>query len=154
RIIDVDGHFLEPKNWLATQRPDVAEQLPGDSAFDAMVEKWAGYLYWELPPECRPATYAEMVPAGTPQFLRDTTDLQPDDGQAAARALRADGDARLRFLESHGVDVQYLSPTFLNREWVLCRRMQRFDLARDVTEAWNRWALEQVDGRIDRLNPV
>jgi predicted TIM-barrel fold metal-dependent hydrolase len=153
-VIDVDSHFLEPRDWLGTQDPACAAALPPRAYKDVMQEKLARTTYDALPESSRPGTFGELLPRGIATFFDDLGDDQPETRDTSRGDARYDMDTRVEYLDAQGIDIQFLNPTFLNREMVLARNTGRAEMIERVTRAWNSWATAEVADHNDRLVPV
>src|SRR4029079_12734118 len=91
---------------------------------------------------------------GIEAFFNDLGDDQPETRDTSRGDARYDMDARVEYLDAQGIDIQFLNPTFLNREIVLARDTGRAEMIERVTRAWNSWATAEVADHNDRLVPV
>ena len=67
RIIDVDSHFIEPKDWLDEVDPELVEMIgPNDDNFiERVVEGVVGDLLDDVPMRNRPEHLTDLLaPAG------------------------------------------------------------------------------------------
>jgi predicted TIM-barrel fold metal-dependent hydrolase len=155
RVIDVDSHFGEPKNWLRMVDPDLADQFAAYLSFRDMITEAVGNpVRKSLPDSSRPDTSIGILSAGLMDHLDRAAALQPNTYDPSAHDPLYDAEGRLAFCDERGIDIQFLSPTYWRREHQASLRMNRPDLRRRVTEAWNTWAAEQLYGHTDRLIPV
>jgi uncharacterized protein len=110
--------------------------------------------FQELPEPQRPAGPYDSVVPGFLRHLEITDTLQPERCEPASGDPFYDAEARLRFCDERGIDVQFLNPTFLVEPVIQAARAGRSDLLPRIRQAWNRWAADQVAGHTDRLIPV
>src|SRR3954447_15569948 len=157
RIIDVDAHLHEPLDWVERTDPGLAEVLGPPARFMDIAGSVFGFpdpSFSSLPEAQRPKDRWDLIPPGFVTHLQMTDERQPDTHDEADSDPRWGADARLRFCDERGIDVQFLNPTFLGGAMVQAFRAGRPDAVRDVRQAWNRWATDAVDGHVDRLIPV
>src|SRR5258708_3528396 len=151
RVIDVDAHFGEPKDWLATVAPGLAAEFPPAVTYVDMIQEAVGRtMYAFLPGEGRPQKSAKLLTTGFVDFLEGQADRQPEQTDGASSDPNYTASGRLRFCDEHNIDVQFLNPTFWRREHVWCRVIDRPDLRRAVTAAWNTCASAQLAGHTNR----
>jgi predicted TIM-barrel fold metal-dependent hydrolase len=155
RIIDVDAHLHEPLDWVEQTDADLADELGPPLRFMDIAGSVFGFAdsaFSMLPEEQQPKDRWDLVPPGFVTHLEMTDERQPDTFDADDDRQGADG--RLRFCDDRGIDVQFLNPTFLVGTFVQAGRVRRFDLAPKIRQTWNTWAMNQIDGHLDRLIPV
>jgi len=158
RIIDVDAHLHEPLDWVEQTDGRLAEALGPPARFMEIAGSVFGFAdsrFGLLPEHQRPKDRWDLVPPGFVTHLEMTDERQPDDhaDQDVGEAY-FDADARLRWCDARGIDVQFLNPTFLVGAFVQAGRVRRFDLMNDIRRAWNTWATTVTAGHEDRLVPV
>jgi len=158
RIIDVDAHLHEPLDWVEQTDGRLAEALGPPARFMEIAGSVFGFAdsrFGLLPEHQRPKDRWDLVPPGFVTHLEMTDERQPDDhaDQDVGEAY-FDADARLRWCDARGIDVQFLNPTFLVGAFVQAGRVRRFDLMDDIRRAWNTWATTVTAGHEDRLVPV
>src|SRR5215468_3527440 len=95
RIIDVDSHFIEPKDWLAEVDPGLVEMIgPSDENFiERVVEGVVGDLLDDVPMRERPQNLTDLLaPAGRRSLMKlmDASASQADEASPAGY----DGTAR------------------------------------------------------------
>ena len=159
RIIDVDAHLHEPLDWVEQTDPRLAEALGPPARFMEIAGSVFGFAdsrFGLLPEHQQPKDRWDLVPPGFVTHLEMTDQRQPDDHahEDAAGEAYFDADARLRWCDARGIDVQFLNPTFLVGAFVQAGRARRFDVMKDIRRAWNTWATTVTAGHEDRLIPV
>ncbi len=157
RIIDVDAHLHEPLDWVERTDPDLAEALgphPRFMEIAGSVFRFSDPAFAELPEEQQPRGQFDMVPPGFVEHLQMTDDRQPERHETNSTDPFYGPEARLKFCDDRGIDVQFLNPTFLVGAFVQAARAGRFDAFRQIRQAWNTWAAGDVAGHSDRLIPV
>ena len=108
-----------------------------------------------LPEHQRPKDRWDLVPPGFVTHLEMTDERQPDDhADHDVGEAYFDAEARLRWCDARGIDVQFLNPTFLVGAFVQAGRVRRFDLIDEIRRAWNTWATTVTAGHEERLVPV
>lgn len=156
RIVDVDAHLHEPLDWVARSDPSLAEVIGPPARFMEIAGDIFGVAdrsLASLPEAQQPRDRWDLIPPGFVQHLEMTDERQPED-HGDRHDPRHGTEGRLAWCDERGIDVQFLNPTFLVGAIVQVARAGRHDLIRAVQQAWNRWAMEAVDGHIDRLVPV
>lgn len=157
RIIDVDAHFHEPVDWLASVEPELARALGPPPRFIDVADAVFGIgnpAVAQLPAAQRPARAWDTVLPGFVQHLEMTDTRQPAHQAEIAGDPVCDPVARLAVCDAEGIDVQFLNPSFLVNTIVQAARARRADLIPRIRLAWNRWAMDMVHGHTDRLMPV
>jgi predicted TIM-barrel fold metal-dependent hydrolase len=157
RIIDVDAHLHEPLDWVERTDPALAAEIGPPARFMDVAGALFGVsdpAFQELPEPQRPTDPYDSVVPGFLHHLEITDTLQPERSESSGDDPFYDADARLRFCDERGIDVQFLNPTFLVEPIIQVARARRLDLLPRVRQAWNRWASDQVEGHTDRLIPV
>jgi predicted TIM-barrel fold metal-dependent hydrolase len=149
RVIDVDSHFHEPHDWLMHVDPELASELGPPIAF---LDTFRATTL-PLGPN-KDDDPLDRVPPGFLTHLDMTAALQPDNQEQPSDDPFYDADARLRFCDEHGIDVQFLNPTFGMSGVVAAEKLGRSDLVPRARAAYNTWAAGQVHGHTDRLIPV
>jgi len=155
RIIDVDSHFIEPKDWLDEVDPELVEMIgPNDDNFiERVVEGVVGDLLDDVPMRNRPEHLTDLLaPAGRRSLMK----LMEASASQANEASPAgyDGAARIAFCDERGIDIQFLNPTMGTTPYVVAMKGGRRDLALRAFQAFNSWAGETLRGHTDRLIPV
>ena len=157
RVIDVDSHYFEPADWLASVDPDLAAELPSQDTVERVVRFVVGDLLDRVPRPDLPEDLIELLaPAGN-RALRQSLGRIAEEGDSAATApppMSYDASARLAFNDAQGIDVQFLNPTFASDAFASALQAGRPDLARRGLEAFNRWSAQTVEGHTDRLIPT
>ena len=155
RVIDVDAHFHEPKDWLKVTDPKLDEEVgPIQHMKVAMRGFWyANPLLASLPDEEKPPTNDAAMPPGFAEHL-DLTEERHPDHEDDPEGRQYSAKERVKFCDEHGVDVQVLNQTFIGVHYLPAIHNRRFDLIPKIRVAWNNWAIEQVDGHTDRLLPT
>jgi uncharacterized protein len=150
RVIDVDAHFIEPRNWLEQVDPGLARKLndvlPPLSFADAMF----GELVDAVPEE-KQAELRSIMP------VDDLAAPAPDDVPVADEPPyfpgAHGGSERVEVNASQGIDLQFVIPTLGIATLFRVRRHAREHLA-SYCRAYNNWAFSRVEGHLDRLNPT
>jgi len=158
RIIDVDAHLHEPLDWVEHTDGRLAEALGPPARFMEIAGSVFGFgdsKFGLLPEHQRPKDRWDLVPPGFVTHLEMTDERQPDDhAHPDEGKAYFDADARLRWCDDRGIEVQFLNPTFLVGAFVQAGRVRRFDLMNDIRRAWNTWATTVTAGHSDRLIAV
>src|SRR5262245_46763397 len=146
RVIDVDAHFHEPVDWLQVSRPALAEQLPPPPRFMETLSLAHSGIMATLPEDFPlPEDPLDLMTNEFRVHGEKTAVLQPDHYDPAASDPFYRGPARLEHCDAVGVDVQWLSPTFGFGATLQAMMGGKMHLLRDLDEAWNTWASEQVE---------
>ncbi|MEQ9450480.1 MAG: amidohydrolase family protein [Pseudomonadales bacterium] len=156
-VVDVDAHFHEPVDWLATTDAALAELLGPPARFMDVADGVFGVsnpAASRLPAAQQPANRWETILPGFTEHLRMTDERQPDHQADLPGDPFCDADARLAVCDAEGIDMQFLNPSFLVNPLVQAARSGRADLAPRIRQCWNRWAMDVVYGHTDRLLPV
>jgi len=158
RVIDVDSHFMEPLDWLEQVDPTLAKQIPPseESFIERVVQGVVGDLLEAIPRKQRPENLIDLLaPSGkrSLQALLAATAEQQKEMMTVPPA-GYDGDARIRFCDDHGIDVQLVNSTMGATPYVLAMKQGRRDLALRAFQAFNTWAAGCFHGHTDRLIPV
>ncbi|MEQ8693059.1 MAG: amidohydrolase family protein, partial [Pseudomonadales bacterium] len=156
-VVDVDAHFHEPVDWLATTDPALAELLGPPARFMDVADGVFGVsnpAASRLPAAQQPANRWETILPGFTEHLRMTDERQPDHQADLPGDPFCDAAARLAVCDAEGIDLQFLNPSFLVNPLVQAARCGRADLAPRIRQCWNRWAMDVVHGHTDRLLPV
>jgi len=137
RIIDVDAHLHEPLDWVEQTDGHLAEALGPPARFMEIAGSVFGFAdssFKLLPEHQRPKDRWDLVPPGFVTHLEMTDERQPDDHDHQDDEGEAyfDADARLRWCDARGIDVQFLNPTFLVGAFVQAGRARRFDVMNDI----------------------
>ena len=157
RIIDVDAHLHEPLDWVERTDPDLAAVLGPPARFmdiAGSVFRVSDPALAELPEEQQPTGQFDMVPPGFVEHLQMTDDRQPERQEMGSDDPFYGAEARLKFCDERGIDVQFLNPTFLVGAFVQAARGGHFDAFLAIRKAWNSWAANDVAGHRARLIPV
>lgn len=154
RIVDVDAHLHEPLDWLERTDSSVARELgPPVRLVEAFGLTFGTGGFRGLPDAQQPGDGWDVLPPGFLEHVQITDDRQPKDHGDRSDAFFG-AEARLRWCDERGIDVQLLNPTFLFGTVATALKARRLDLLPAIRQAWNRWALDDVDGHTDRLIPV
>lgn len=156
RVIDVDSHFLEPVDWLAQVDPALAAEIPPSDPIERIVQNVVGDLLEVVPRSQRPANLLELLAPSGRRHLEAMLAMNEAESRAVAAGPPSsyDAEARLRFCDEHGVDVQFLNPTLGSGPFAAATKAGRPDLARRGLEAFNTWAAQTLAGHTDRLIPI
>jgi uncharacterized protein len=157
RIIDVDAHLHEPLDWVERTDPGLADALGPPARFMDVASSVFGFSdasFVSLPDVQKPKDRFDLVPPGFVRHLELTDMLQPDAQEASTDDPFYGPEARLAFCDERGIDVQFLNPTFLVGAFVQAGRARRPDVQQRIRRCWNQWAMDTVDGHLDRLIPV
>jgi predicted TIM-barrel fold metal-dependent hydrolase len=157
RVIDVDAHLHEPLDWVEQTDPELAKELGPPARFMDIADSLFGMsdpALKTLPDTPFPAgRYGTILP-GFIHHLEMTDTRQPEQQATSDADPFCGPEARLKFCDERGIDVQFLNPTFLVGPFVQAARAHRIDLMPKIRQCWNRWASNQVQGHTDRLIPV
>lgn len=158
RVIDVDSHFMEPLDWLDQVDPTLAKQIPPseESFIERVVQGVVGDLLEAIPRKQRPENLIDLLaPSGKRSLqalLAATAEQQKEMMNIPPAGY--DGDARIKFCDEHGIDVQLVNSTMGATPYVLAMKQGRRDLALRAFQAFNTWAASCFHGHTDRLIPV
>lgn len=168
RIIDVDSHFMEPFSWFEDAFPDLAERCPPVPLVEMVVEALMGDLVSALPPgvaigprDLLPQRLLDMLD----RFERLETESKAGSAKAkeelaaikAARGMPAEqyeGEARLKWADERGIDVQVMLPTLGYFPYRAAMKAGERKIAFEALGAYNTWAAAQLEKQNDRLIPV
>jgi uncharacterized protein len=164
RIIDPDSHFIEPVDWLEKGFPKLAAQIPPIALSEIVAESIAGDAVASLPPSHRPNP-ADLFPEGLRATMKQFLEQMGKLSSAAelGQVLRNigmqppegyDAEARIKWLDAHGIERQFLLPSLGISPYKSALRDGRRDLALEALAAYNTWATEAMRPHIDRLVPV
>jgi predicted TIM-barrel fold metal-dependent hydrolase len=158
RVIDVDSHFMEPTDWLEQVDPKLAREIPPseESFIERVVQGVVGDLIEAIPRSQRPHNLLELL---APSGRRSTEALLAATAEQQRERLNVpptgyDADARLKFCDDHGIDVQLVNSTMGATPYVLAKKRGQHDLALRALQAFNSWATGTFYGHTDRLIPV
>ena len=157
RVIDVDSHYFEPPDWLASVDPDLAAKVPSGDTIERVVRFVVGDLLDRLPREQLPEDLIRLLAPAGERALRESLARIADEDAAKAEApppLSYDASARLAHMDAHGIDVQFLNPTFANDMIAGARRSGDLALTRRAISAYNTWSSGVCAGQTDRLIPT
>jgi predicted TIM-barrel fold metal-dependent hydrolase len=155
RVIDVDGHFHEPVDWLVESRPDLAAELPPPPRFMETLSVAQRAMSGALPEDfTMPENPLDLMTAEFRAHCEKADALQPDHYDPDSHDPLYRGDGRIALCDEVGIDVQWLSPTFDFGVIVQAMMNGRADLVPSLRGAWNTWAAQQVEGFSDRLQPI
>ena len=158
RVIDVDSHFMEPLDWLEQVDPTLAKEIPPseESFIERVVQGVVGDLIEAIPRKQRPENLIDLLaPSGKRSLqalLAATAEQQKEMMHIPPAGY--DGDARVKFCDEHGIDVQLVNSTMGSTPYVLAMKQGRRDLALRAFQAFNTWAAGCFHGHTDRLIPV
>jgi len=158
RVIDVDSHFMEPLDWLEQVDPTLAREIPPseESFIERVVQGVVGDLIEAIPRKQRPENLIDLLaPSGKRSLqalLAATAEQQKEMMHIPPAGY--DGDARVKFCDEHGIDVQLVNSTMGSTPYVLAMKQGRRDLALRAFQAFNTWAAGCFHGHTDRLIPV
>lgn len=155
RVVDVDSHFHEPRDWLAITDPKLDAEV---GSIHHIKEAMKDFYYSNprlaaLPDTEKPQGNDEVLPLGFVEHLDLTEERHPDRQEESKGEPFFSAEGRLKFCDDNRIDVQILNPTFIHHHYVPAVRSGRFELIPKIKEAWNTWAAEQVSGHTDRLLP-
>ena len=158
RVIDVDSHFMEPTDWLEQVDPVLAKEIPpsDESFIERVVQGVVGDLIEAIPRKQRPKNLLELLaPSGrrsTEALLAATAEQQRE--RLTVPPTGYDADARIKFCDDNGIDIQLVNSTMGATPYVLAMKQGRRDLALRAFQAFNTWAAGTFYGHTDRLIPV
>jgi len=158
RVIDVDSHFMEPIDWLDQVDPTLAKLIPptNESFIERVVQGVVGDLIEAIPRKQRPENLIELLaPSGRRSLealLAATAEQQ--EVLLTTPPTGYDAEARLKFCDHNGIDVQLVNSTMGSTPYVLAMKQGRRDLALRAFQAFNSWAAGTFHGHTDRLIPV
>lgn len=156
RLIDVDSHFLEPPDWLATIDPKLAAEIPPSDPIERIVQGVVGDLLDVVPRSQRPENMIDLL---APSGRRALNALLADNAEVREAKLAGppgsyDADERIAFCDQHGIEIQFLNSTFGTGPYVAALKSGRPDLAKRALSAYNRWTSQTLAGKTDRLIPI
>ncbi len=157
RVIDVDSHYFEPPDWLASVDPALAALLPPEDTVERVVRFVVGDLIDRVPRAQLPEDLIRLLAPGGERALRHSLSVIADEATAAVEApapLSYDATARLAHMDAHGIDVQLLNPTFASDVIAGARRGGDPELSRRALTAFNTWSARVCAGHTDRLIPT
>ena len=142
RIIDVDAHFHEPKDWLTAIDPKLNDEIGPVLHF---TEAARAFFYpnprvADLPEEERPPKNSEIIPVGFVEHLNLTEERHPERQEESKDGPLYSAEGRLQFCDVSGIDVQILNPTFLVTHLVSAALRGKIELIPKIKTAWNTWA--------------
>lgn len=152
RVIDVDSHFHEPKDWLSQIDPKLAAELPPSITFPDLTHLMALGEQAQLPESLRPEDAKELEDPMVAKVFEIVAGLQPESSEPGNGDY--DAEARVRLCDANGIDMQFLNPTYVLPQLAQMLMIGRPDLTPRLMSIWNRWAAERVHGYSDRLMPV
>ncbi len=156
RLIDVDSHFLEPPDWLATIDPMLAAEIPPGDPIERIVQGVVGDLLDVVPRSQRPENLIDLL---APSGRRALNALLADNAEVREAKLAGplgsyDADERIAFCDQHGIEIQFLNSTFGIGPYAAAMKIGRPDLAQRALSAYNRWTSQTLAGKTDRLIPI
>lgn len=157
RVIDVDAHVHEPVDWVAQIDSSLAEALGPPPTFLEVSDSVFGIgnpAIKSLPEHQQPQSKADTILPGFQRHLEMTDERQARYQADTDEDPFCNADARIKFCDERGIDVQFLNPSFLVGPIVQAARTKQFHLMPDIRRGWNRWAMNLVEGHTDRLIPV
>jgi predicted TIM-barrel fold metal-dependent hydrolase len=157
RVIDVDAHFCEPCDWMEQSDPELVKLIgPMPRFVDLGSMLVPDPAFAVIPEELQPKTGRDLMPPGMQRHMELSADLfaERSDPEGDERADFYDADARLRLMDAHGIDIQFLNATYGYAGPAAAAMAGRLDLMPRAWAAWNTWATDQVEGHTDRLIPV
>jgi len=156
RVIDVDSHFLEPVDWLSQVSPTLASEIPPSDPIERIVQAVVGDLLEVVPRSQRPENLLELLAPSGRRHLEAMLAMNAEESQARVGGPPSsyDAEARIRFCDENGIDVQFLNPTLGSGPFASAIKAGRPDLARQALEAFNTWAAQTLSGHTDRLIPI
>ena len=155
RVIDVDGHFHEPVDWLVESRPDLAAELPPPPRFMQTLSTVHSGIAASLPDDFPvPEDPLDLMMAEFRVHCEKTDVLQPSHYDPESHDPLYRGDGRVALCDEVGIDVQWMGATFMSGVIVQAMTTGRGDLVPSLRAAWNSWAADQVAGFSDRLQPI
>jgi uncharacterized protein len=158
RVIDVDSHFMEPIDWLEQVDPTLAKLIPpsDESFIERVVQGVVGDLLEAIPRKQRPENLIDLLaPSGKRSLqalLAATAEQQKE--MMTVPPTGYDAEARIKFCDDHGIDIQLVNSTMGTTPYVLAMKQGRRDLALRAFQAFNSWAAGTFHGHTDRLIPV
>ena len=157
RVIDVDSHYFEPPDWLASVDPGLAAELPREDTVERVVRFVVGDLIDRVPREQLPDDLIRLLaPAGERALRSSLTRIAEEDAAAGdvPAPLSYDATARLAHMDAHGIDVQLLNPTFASDVVAGARRRGDLATTQRAIAAFNTWSSQVCAGHTDRLIPT
>ncbi|HEX4506552.1 MAG TPA: amidohydrolase family protein [Alphaproteobacteria bacterium] len=158
RVIDVDSHFMEPLDWLDQVDPTLAKLIPpsDESFIERVVQGVVGDLLEAIPRKQRPENLIDLLAPSGKRSLQALLAATAEQQKEMLNVPPAgyDGDARVKFCDEHGIDVQFVNSTMGSTPYVLAMKQGRRDLALRAFQAFNTWAAGCFHGHTDRLIPV
>jgi len=154
RVIDVDSHFHEPLDWLRQVDPALSDLFPPPLRQVDAIRALGRLSRPEMPGGEEPPDVLDSLPPGFVKHLEMSQDRQPERFEPGGDNPYYDAEARVRFCDEQGIDVQFLNPTYALSATVGAMLAGQPELIPRARSAWNRWAADQVFGHTDRLIPV
>lgn len=156
RLIDVDSHFLEPPDWLETIDPKLAREIPAGDPIERIVIGVVGDLLEVVPRSQRPENLIDLL---APSGRRALEAMLADNAEVREAKLAGPPGSylpaeRIRLLDAHGIDKQFLNSTLGTGPYAAAMKIGRPDLAQRALSAYNRWSAETLAGHTDRLIPI
>ena len=133
RVIDVDSHFMEPVDWLEQVDPTLAKLIPpsDESFIERVVQGVVGDLLEAIPRKQRPENLIDLLaPSGKRSLqalLAATAEQQKE--MMTVPPTGYDAGARIKFCDTHGIDIQLVNSTMGATPYVLAMKQGRRDLA-------------------------
>jgi uncharacterized protein len=157
RVIDVDAHFCEPCDWMEQSDPGLVAEIGPLPPFLELSKLFPlDPAFAVIPEELRAKDGRDVMPPGMVRHNELTATLfaERTDPLHDPNADYYNADARLRLMNEHSIDVQFLNATYGYAGPAAAALAGRFELMPRAWAAWNTWAADQVDGHTDRLIPV
>lgn len=156
RIIDVDSHFNEPRDWFEKANPTLAAKLPKMTVAEQLIDIVVGDLFSSVPPALRPDPL-DLIPAEVRVAYEkslaggDPPQIAIDAGAYSPEAYQP--EPRIKWMDQRGIEKQILLPSNGYHPY---RHAMRNDpsLALATLETYNGWALDQLAGYTERLIPA
>lgn len=156
RVIDVDSHFLEPPDWLRTIDPKLASEIPAGDPIERIVIGVVGDLLEVVPRSQRPENLIDLLaPSGRralEAMLAENAEVR--EAKLAGPPGSYEPAERIRLLDQHGIDKQFLNSTLGIGPYAAALKIGRPDLTQRALTAYNRWSAETLAGYTDRLIPI
>jgi uncharacterized protein len=174
KVVDADSHFFEPLGWFETEFPALAAKVAPFNLLEMVLGAVlpSDDFVPNLPPERRPDPL-DVIPgflrpllqrlSQKPRTALECRQILLDSAEPGMDALgflwreqgASDAGERVKFLDSHGIDFQFLNPSAPGSNAHLrAAKTGDTQLERQCLYAWNAWATERLSGHSNRLSAV